>query len=140
MATSKTIGVTNVTVQVPEFTDQPDQRVNSNCIDKIIDGINSLSDQIGNLFAYKEYSIPIGNIGSYSTRNGTQPISVTGYVPYSVRGYELSDDHLILTSLNVTSTYVYYSVKNYDSSAVSSVTLKVRVAYVKSPATVTELT
>ena len=46
MATSKLIKPTNVTVQIPEFTDQPDQRVNSNCIDKGIDGINSLSDQI----------------------------------------------------------------------------------------------
>lgn len=46
MATSKLIKPTNVTVQIPAFTDQPDNRVNTNCIDKAIDGINALSDQI----------------------------------------------------------------------------------------------
>jgi len=48
MATSKLIKPTNVTVSIPEFTDQPDQRVNSNCIDKTIDGVNSLNDQKAN--------------------------------------------------------------------------------------------
>lgn len=42
MATSKTLTPTNVTIQIPEFTDQPDQRVNSNCLDKEADAINAL--------------------------------------------------------------------------------------------------
>ena len=46
MATSKTLAPTNVTIQIPEFTDQPDQRVNSNCIDKEADAINALNTQI----------------------------------------------------------------------------------------------
>lgn len=46
MATSKLLKPTNVTISIPAFTDQPDQRVNSNCIDKEADAINSLSDQI----------------------------------------------------------------------------------------------
>lgn len=54
MATSKLIKPTNVTVSIPEFTDQPDQRVNSNCIDKSIDGINTLSDQIANLKTFAQ--------------------------------------------------------------------------------------
>ena len=49
MATSKLLKPTNVTISIPAFTDQPDQRVNSNCIDKEADAINSLSDQIANL-------------------------------------------------------------------------------------------
>ena len=49
MATTKTLRPTNVTISIPEFTDQPDQRVNSNCIDKEADAINSLSEQIGTL-------------------------------------------------------------------------------------------
>ena len=49
MATSKLLKPTNVTISIPEFTDQPDQRVNSNCIDKEADAINSLSEQIGSL-------------------------------------------------------------------------------------------
>ena len=47
MATSKLLKPTNVTISIPEFTDQPDQRVNSNCIDKEADAINTLSEQIG---------------------------------------------------------------------------------------------
>ena len=42
MATSKTLTPTGVTISIPEFTDQPDQRVNSNCIDKEADAINRL--------------------------------------------------------------------------------------------------
>ena len=45
MATSKLLKPTNVTISIPEFTDQPDQRVNSNCIDKEADAINALSEQ-----------------------------------------------------------------------------------------------
>lgn len=45
MATSKTLTPTNVTIQIPEFTDQPDQRVNSNCIDKEADAINALNSK-----------------------------------------------------------------------------------------------
>lgn len=48
MATSKTLTPTNVTIQIPEFTDQPDQRVNSNCIDKEADAINALNSKIPN--------------------------------------------------------------------------------------------
>ena len=46
MATSKTLTPTNVTIQIPAFTDQPDQRVNSNCIDKEADAINALNSKI----------------------------------------------------------------------------------------------
>lgn len=49
MATSKTLTPTNVTISIPEFTDQPDQRVNSNCIDKEADAINALNDNIASL-------------------------------------------------------------------------------------------
>ena len=48
MATSKTLTPTNVTIQIPEFTDQPDQRVNSNCIDKEADAINALNTAVAN--------------------------------------------------------------------------------------------
>ena len=48
MATSKLLKPTNVTISIPEFTDQPDQRVNSNGLDKEADAINALSEQIAN--------------------------------------------------------------------------------------------
>lgn len=74
MATSKLIKPTNVTVSIPAFTDQPDQRVNSNCIDKSIDGINTLSDQIGNMIVYVQTSSAVTKNG------GTATISYpTGY-------------------------------------------------------------
>ena len=49
MATSKTLTPTNVTIQIPAFTDKPDQRLNSNCIDKEADAINALSDQMASV-------------------------------------------------------------------------------------------
>ena len=49
MATSKTLTPTNVTIQIPAFTDQPDQRVNSNCIDKEADAINALNSNLASL-------------------------------------------------------------------------------------------
>ena len=55
MATSKLLKPTNVTISIPEFTDQPDQRVNSNCIDKEADAINSLSEHLANT-CYADHS------------------------------------------------------------------------------------
>ena len=71
MATSKTLTPTNVTIQIPAFADKPDQRVNSNCIDKEADAINALSDQIANLFKS-------GNLGSTSPDNTVTVTPVTG--------------------------------------------------------------
>lgn len=57
MATSKTLTPTNVTIQIPEFTDQPDQRVNSNCIDKEADAINALNTAITNIGTIVEKNV-----------------------------------------------------------------------------------
>ena len=69
MATSKLLKPTNVTISIPEFTDQPDQRVNSNCIDKEADAINTLSEHIGNLkaihFFKSTYNLPSGSTDTY---------------------------------------------------------------------------
>lgn len=46
MATSKTLTPTNVTIQIPAMTDAPDQSVNSNCIDKLGDAVNTLNSQL----------------------------------------------------------------------------------------------
>lgn len=69
MATNKTITPTNVTVSVPAFTDQPDQRVNSNCIDKIIDGVNTgpVSSKVMQAYydsTYDYYGIETKNVGA----------------------------------------------------------------------------
>ena len=55
MATNKTLTPTNVTIQIPDFTDRPDQRVTNNCIDKEADAINALNSNISNLFANHTY-------------------------------------------------------------------------------------
>ena len=49
MATSKTLKPTNVSISIPAFTDKPDQRLNTNCIDKEADAINALSDRTANV-------------------------------------------------------------------------------------------
>ena len=46
MATNKIIDPTNVTVQVPAMADKPNQATNSNCLDKLIDGINALNSKL----------------------------------------------------------------------------------------------
>lgn len=65
MAISKTLTPTNVTIQIPEFTDQPDQRVNSNCIDKEADAINALYGQIGNIG-----TVTLNSITTFPAQNG----------------------------------------------------------------------
>lgn len=65
MATSKTLTPTNVTIQIPDFTDQPDQRVNSNCIDKEADAINALNGNISSV----EGGVPIRKAGAIANGN-----------------------------------------------------------------------
>ena len=94
MATSKTLTPTNVTIQIPEFTDQPDQRVNSNCIDKEADAINALNTAIGTKVTYdlsdKTYQsgslkdLPQGVWRIYSTATD-KPLSDNGYCSCIVR-------------------------------------------------------
>lgn len=69
MATSKLLKPTNVTISIPAFTDQPDQRVNSNCIDKEADAINSLSDQIANKFKTFAGSYTFNNSGYFEIQD-----------------------------------------------------------------------
>ncbi len=59
MATSKTLTPTNETIQIPEFTDQPDQRVNSNCIDKEADAINTLHSNLNNRTNFKHTTVTV---------------------------------------------------------------------------------
>ena len=70
MATNKLLKPTNVTIAIPAFTDQPDQRVNSNCIDKEADAINALNDQIANIKVAQ-------NLGTFGTIDAIQTAIVT---------------------------------------------------------------
>lgn len=103
---------------------------------------NSWTDwqNISVMFAFKEYTVSLGNISASSNVSKSETITVNGYVPYSIRSFEVSDDHLIPYCVTMNSTTLYVKVKNYDTSSVSNATITVRVAYVKSPANVTQLT
>ena len=45
MATSKTLKPTNETISIPAMSDRPNQSVNSNCITKLADAINTTHDK-----------------------------------------------------------------------------------------------
>ncbi len=75
MATSKVLAPTGVAIQIPEFTDKPDQRVNSNCIDKEADAINALNSNIANLKTFVNVytdTITIGSSRTYTLDNSDQ--------------------------------------------------------------------
>ena len=52
MATSKTLTPTNVTISIPEMTDQPDTSVLANCVDKTADAVNALNTNLANKADY----------------------------------------------------------------------------------------
>lgn len=80
MATSKTLTPTNVTIQIPEFTDQPDQRVNSNCIDKEADAINALNSKLSNMISWSndQYTNTDSTFGFVDTGISTADYVIIG--------------------------------------------------------------
>ena len=96
MATSKTLTPTNVTIQIPEFTDQPDQRVNSNCIDKEADAINALNTQTATL---TNGSHTFWATLSQNAYQGTYFAQICG----NFKGKTITKD--VITALSGTSSY-----------------------------------
>lgn len=83
MATNKTIDPTNVAVQIPAMADKPNQAVNSNCLDKIIDGVNANN---GNILLLKNMAKTVSQANyndinelTYSTGVGSNMPSANGY-------------------------------------------------------------
>lgn len=115
MATSKLLKPTNVTISIPAFTDQPDQRVNSNCIDKEADAINSLSDQIANLDGILSSGTLIVN--GTLTSTGTT-IDVSSYralwieIEFGTYFYTL----LIPTASIISTGRKYWMTSNYQNA------------------------
>lgn len=92
MATSKTLTPTGVTIQIPEFTDQPDQRVNSNCIDKEADAINSLNNNINTfdlLFTGDIHAVNDQVSLSYAFTNYKYLIFVGNVIPSRTPNYDV---------------------------------------------------
>lgn len=67
MATTKQLTPTGVNMSIPEFTDKPDQRVNSTALGQLADAVNTVNQAIGKakitIFGdnVTTFSIPISN-------------------------------------------------------------------------------
>lgn len=122
MATSKLLKPTNVTISIPAFTDQPDQRVNSNCIDKEADAINSLSDQIGTINSNIGKVLNYGWYWTVPTNEGARAVYVSvphpyGKKPTSVSTYGVSSPGHYTTTATVSSiddTFTNFAVARAD--------------------------
>lgn len=106
MATSKLLKPTNVTISIPGFTDQPDQRVNSNCMDKEADAINALFDQIA------KHEVP-------RTKNTEHSFSGSGVSTWSL---VLASDKLITLTAYNGGNITMYTPSGDNSIAVCSAT------------------
>ena len=125
MATSKTLTPTNVTIQIPEFTDQPDQRVNSNCIDKEADAINALNTQLasvkgvwvnGTMPSTLSTEAKIGDFPSGYTYSNCHV--ECAYVTYSNAKYVIPDNQASMW-LKSDGIYGYTTSGGYRSASVS---------------------
>ena len=94
MATSKTLKPTNVSISIPAFTDQPDQRLNTNCIDKEADAINALADKLST-----------ASVKKCATANGT----VTFEIPHGHYAIVLYAGHMSSVYNAVTETTTVYA-------------------------------
>ena len=119
MATSKLLRPTNVTISIPAFTDQPDQRVNSNCIDKEADAINTLSEQIGNVHIWSDdaQSPAVNrscNANTVATYDITVPAASYGYiVGFAI---ESNTDIVMMQCYMTSKTNIHLRVRNVTSA------------------------
>ena len=123
MATSKTLTPTNVTISIPAFTDKPDQRLTTNCIDKEADAINALETRI-DTFPYQK----LITSGSLSSRTFSVPNSFRGLI-VGISGYSNRHFASILISSSggaVTETDVY---KGSDVTINTSTNNKLTVSH-----------
>lgn len=144
MATSKTLTPTNVTIQIPDFTDRPDQRVTNNCIDKEADAINALSSKCAfnavDISSYTTIAAIATALGNYPGAYGQAGIGAqentavkavfpnpTGFANYTLlRVKMLTSDTMIATANKHDSSgcAVCYCVKGYSSWARTSWEIK----------------
>lgn len=83
MATSKTLTPTNVTIQIPAMTDAPDQSVNSNCIDKLGDAVNTLNSHMANLLRVTDATGTVSNLAPHGAVSVPLSLSIPdGYRLY----------------------------------------------------------
>lgn len=110
MATSKTLTPTNVTISIPEFTDQPDQRVNSNGIDKLADAVNALNTHVENLSATTISNlsdVPVNSQGRLTFNAGVSPTGSQLAANYQCYGSSTRRT-ITITDVGGSSDYVSY--------------------------------
>lgn len=122
MATSKLLKPTNVTISIPEFTDQPDQRVNSNGLDKEADAINALSEHLANIDGIDASSFTAG--AKYTIESSRiQILGVYAFATlHAVANQSASSSDVIATApanyrptSNATSIMCFYKTANGDA-------------------------
>lgn len=118
MATSKTLTPTNVTIYIPEFTDQPDQRVNSNCIDKEADAINALKTKTDTLDTAK-----VNVKGLALTNNATTTFTFPNNTPFMLQIYRANSTGDGYNGLYIGQAHSSGSVKAVTESSVATVTI-----------------
>lgn len=127
MATSKTLTPTNVTIQIPAMTDAPDQSVNSNCIDKLGDAVNTLNSQLTpTLLCETGYPLASAET-SYDCNWSNYKLLIFGYCFYS---------NVLMTSVIPASDFNYTTTgRNIYLASDQSVTIQkngnnaIKVAY-----------
>lgn len=138
MATSKTLTPTNVTIQIPAMTDAPDQSVNSNCIDKLGDAVNTLNSQISTFIKVENGSATIASIAAGGIASTDIEISFpAGYTKANVPLPAYTSSGLPIcscyfgTSSDPTKVKVSVAVRNVTNAAVTNESVTVRVVFSK---------
>ena len=120
MATSKTLTPTNVTIQIPAMTDAPDQSVNSNCIDKLGDAVNTLNSQMTNYLKSGTNNIGNAIVPGYNTGSGNY---IDCFLPISTGGKTVTAASASASSL------VYLPSKRVSYSSAPTITVLETTAY-----------
>lgn len=117
MATSKTLTPTNVTIQIPDMTDAPDQAVNSNCIDKLGDAVNTLNSNKANL------------VQRTIEANATLSLTFSAYATYAIFfcGYVESSRGMLVGTCDATSI-LYKTVSGAADLNITSSGLTISIA------------
>ena len=134
MAPSKTLTPTNVTIQIPDFTDRPDQRVTNNCIDKEADAINALNSKIASLIATQSFTTTSASISDSAKNRITFDVTKQGYTPIGIIQtyiYVYGETKVYLYETYISGNTAYIDFFS-NQSRTSSGTVQITVLYVKS--------
>lgn len=119
MATSKTIKPTNVSISIPAMTDVPDASVFSNCVDKLVDGVNTLQDDHFTAKGSAQSpvsdlsTIPLGFVGNITMAAALSPSGNTRSHSLIKWGLSQNRYHILAIDQYENRMYLY---ENYDGT------------------------